>query len=196
MDSTLLPIAQRLGITPDQVTVTGLLLSTAAGAAYVFSPPAGALLLLAAGSCDILDGHLARTGDRQSPAGAFLDSVLDRYGEIAVMAGIWGYLYRQNDTILLASVLVFAAVTGSLLVSYTRARGEGLGASCSEGLFQRTTRILLLITAGLLAPTAPGIILPAGIGIIAVGAHLTAVGRIVAIRRTLTDRKQEERFPR
>ena len=162
-------LLERTHARPDQVTILGTLLSVAAGIAF-FQGHAriAATLLLGSGLCDILDGQLARRLGPESRFGAFLDSTLDRLGEAAVLAGIAGFylrnllalVYRSDDAIrqmeaglepdtwaIMAFVAVLA-LTGSLLVSYTRARAEGLGLECKVGWFERPERLALLIVAG------------------------------------------------
>lgn len=158
-----------LGVKADHVTVAGLLLSLAAAVAFFEGWfRFGSLLLGIAGLCDILDGELARRGGRSSLFGAFLDSTLDRLADAVVLAGIAGFyishLMEQAITPQLAmqdvqrgvpppvwamvSLTAIAALIGSLLVSYTRARAEGLGLECKVGWFERPQRMVLLIVAG------------------------------------------------
>jgi len=186
LDNVVGPLVERHPVKADTLTLLGLGLSLLAGGAVVLSPPLGGLLLLAAGACDLLDGFVARRLGTASPAGAFFDSVLDRYGELAILAGAWGWLYRQGFPVVAATMLCLLALSGSLLVSYARARGEGLGVSCTEGFFQRPERILLLAAALLTAPLAPDFILPAALLLVGAGSHFTAFARIKWIRKQLT----------
>ena len=158
-----------LGLQPDHLTVMGFALSLGAGFAFAIGKfRVAATVALIAGVCDILDGQLARRLGPESRFGAFLDSTLDRLGEAAVLAGVAGFylrnllalVYRSDDAIrqmeaglepdtwaIMAFVAVLA-LTGSLLVSYTRARAEGLGLECKVGWFERPERLALLIVAG------------------------------------------------
>ena len=148
----------KTGIRPNHLTLLGLLCNGMA--LWVFSRGTendpnslyqaqwmGACWVLAGGLFDILDGRLARLGGYSSPAGAFFDSVLDRYAELLMFAGYgllalhWG---RQE-----ALIPVYAAAGASLMVSYSRARLEGLGGEGSIGLFQRAERIVLLSLAAI-----------------------------------------------
>ena len=160
----------RGGTRPDQVTVLGTLLSVASGLAFFEgSPRIAAVLLLASGLCDILDGELARRSAVTSRFGAFLDSTLDRLAEAAVLAGVAGFYVRHLLALVfqpaeamaqmaadlepaawatMAMVAVLALV-GSFMVSYTRARAEGLGLECKVGWFERPERLVLLAVAGL-----------------------------------------------
>ena len=161
----------RTGTRPDQVTVLGTLLSVAAGLAFFqgrFRLASG--LLLASGLCDILDGQLARHLGGSSRFGAFFDSTLDRLAEAAVLAGIMGFYLRNLVALVFQSsealaqialglepvtwaIMAFTALlalVASYMVSYTRARAEGLGLECNVGWFERPERLALLIIAGML----------------------------------------------
>lgn len=185
LERRVMPVVNRQGWSADQISWAGLAASAASGLLFPLSPAAGGLFLLCAGLCDGLDGLVARSRGTASKAGAFLDSVLDRYGEIFVLLGIWGYLFRSGQALIPSTIAVFLAISGALLVSYTRARGEGLAVSCSSGLFQRGERILLLAMAGLLDILAPGAIMFMAVLGIAIGAHITAINRGRAIRARL-----------
>jgi CDP-diacylglycerol--glycerol-3-phosphate 3-phosphatidyltransferase len=125
-----------------------------------------------------------------SPKGAFLDSSLDRFAEVGVFVGLVAYYHTQP----IMAMLVALALGGSLLVSYTRARGESQGVLCTGGVMQRAERLLLLGFGGLLDPaitaglgTAPGTALGVVIGVIAVGTVGTAIYRTVWIANRLPD---------
>ncbi len=145
------PIARafiRSGISPNTITTVGALVVIASAVAYGSGEPRwGGALLLASGLFDILDGQVARLGARSTAFGAFYDSTLDRVGESAVFGGIalWfvhgGVPAARVD---LAVVLAIAALGASLLVSYTRARAEGLGLEAKVGIAQRAERFLVL----------------------------------------------------
>ncbi|WP_456384676.1 CDP-alcohol phosphatidyltransferase family protein [Desulfolithobacter sp.] len=188
----ILPLLDRYHVTPDQLTVTGLLLSGVAGLIFIWHPGLGAAMLLAGGLFDSLDGLVARARGSASKAGAFLDSVLDRYGELLVLAGIWGYMYRTDQPVVLATLAILFTLAGSLLVSYTRARGEGLGVSCTSGLFQRPERILLLALAGFMETLLPGRALLGMTLLLAILTNSTAVGRLLAILHQLRQAATEQ----
>ncbi len=114
-------------------------------------PAAGRLTHAFTGILDTLDGSLARATGQSKKFGAFLDSVLDRYTELMIYLGIWFYFYRNNAQTLYY-LLILLILFGSLMVSYTRARAEGLGERCIVGAFQRGERIILLGVAGILNP--------------------------------------------
>jgi CDP-diacylglycerol--glycerol-3-phosphate 3-phosphatidyltransferase len=165
----LVPKLARIGLRPNHLTIAGCLLSLGAG--LVFFEGAfrwGALLLALSGVCDMLDGPLSRELGSESKFGAFLDSTLDRLSEAAVLAGIAGFylvhllelvhnpalvfteLQRDLEpgTWARASLVAVLALVGSFLVSYTRARAEGLGVQCRVGWFERPERLVVLIVAG------------------------------------------------
>ena len=156
-------------------------------------------VVLLAGTLDMLDGRIARKIGRASKRGAFFDSTLDRYGEILIFLGLAAH-YR--DTILFPIILL--AMAGSLMVSYTRARAEGLGVTCKVGVMQRPERIVMLgfgaIFSSILymlrgslggvngGPYLMGFVLV----VIAIFANYTAISRMVYVMRELKSGEQEE----
>lgn len=134
-------------VSPNAVTLVSLGLCVGAGVAIGTDHLAtGAWLYVLAGVLDILDGRLARATNQQSAAGALFDSVADRWGELAVLAGCAWYL--KDGGWLLAVML---AIAGSMMVSYTRARGEGLGIELDGGMMQRAERILIVVLGAAIA---------------------------------------------
>ncbi len=143
----------RAGLTPNMVTTIGLVLNI--GVAIIFISGAeegrrgdlsyvgwaGALILFA-GLFDMLDGQVARLGNMSSPFGALYDSVLDRYSELILFLGICYYLVSHHY--FLSSLFAFIGLIGSMMVSYTRARAEGLGIECKDGLMQRPERVIII----------------------------------------------------
>jgi CDP-diacylglycerol--glycerol-3-phosphate 3-phosphatidyltransferase len=156
---------------PNQLSLLGLSVSAVAALAFAADRPRwGGVLLALAGACDILDGALARASGQVSPFGAFLDSVLDRYSDLLVLAGLivlFGRSGRGGDV-----VATLLALIGTVMVSYTRARAESIGVECKVGLMERGERLLVLI-AGALAD----LMVPA-VWVVAAGANATAVHRI------------------
>jgi phosphatidylglycerophosphate synthase len=102
----------------------------------------GGCIILFAGLFDMMDGRLARVSKQESRFGALFDSVLDRYSELVMFLGICYYLVAQQY--FLSSLFAFIAMIGSVMVSYVRARAEGLGIECKGGLMQRPERVLLV----------------------------------------------------
>lgn len=177
-------------VSANAITTGSLLACVGAGVAVAFGHLAtGAWLYGLGGMLDLLDGRLARASGTQSPAGALFDSVSDRWAELALFTGYAWYL--QGTPWLLA---VMAAVGGSMMVSYTRARGEGLGLALSGGAMQRAERIILvgvgtLVAAFLAAGSSTAAYAPTAVGVAlavcGVTAAWTAVGRWVVGYRLL-----------
>jgi CDP-diacylglycerol--glycerol-3-phosphate 3-phosphatidyltransferase len=139
----LVPFLNKLGLTPDIVTWTGLVITVAAATVVAMGHLiAGGILLLVAGLFDILDGALARFAGKTTTFGAILDSTFDRLSESLMLFGLAVFSVRQGDTINL--YLIFAVLVGSFLVSYVRARAEGMGIECRVGLFTRAERVIIL----------------------------------------------------
>lgn len=147
--SVLGPIVAALasvGVTPNMLSVVGLLGNGVAGVLVARGDlvAAGVVMLLASG-LDMLDGALARATGKAGPVGALFDSTFDRVSEAAVLFGVlWYALDRGDDE---QATLAFVAVVGSMLVSYVRARVEGLGGRLTDGLFTRAERVVLLALA-------------------------------------------------
>jgi CDP-diacylglycerol--glycerol-3-phosphate 3-phosphatidyltransferase len=134
-------------VSPNAITMLSLVLCALTGLAAGLGHLSGSAWLFAfAGIADVLDGRLARLGGKQTAAGALFDSVSDRWGELFAFAGYAWYLH--DSTWLLA---VLAAIAGSMMVSYTRARAEGLGVALGGGIMQRAERIVLVSGGALLA---------------------------------------------
>jgi CDP-diacylglycerol--glycerol-3-phosphate 3-phosphatidyltransferase len=139
------------GVTPNMLTVLGFIFACLSAAAIATHHlVTAAILLFIGGACDLSDGALARVQESRSTFGAFFDSTLDRYSEAIVLLG-FVYLYgKEGRTELL--LVVFAGLVGSIMVSYTRARAEGLGFECKEGLYARPERVMTLVVGLLLYP--------------------------------------------
>ena len=147
----------RIGLTPNGVTTIGFSLNIVVAIIFIVGAEdhnrsdlsyvgwAGGMILFA-GLFDMLDGQVARLGNMQSRFGALFDSVLDRYSELVMFFGICYYLVAHHY--FLSSLFAFIALIGSMMVSYTRARAEGLGIECRDGLMQRPERV---VTIGLSA---------------------------------------------
>lgn len=165
----------RLGLTPNSITLLGLLGTTIG--AYVIAQgrmTTGAFILLASVLVDAFDGTMARLRGEPSDFGAFVDSVSDRYAELATFGGLLYYFLTQNDY---PGVTVsFLAAAGSVLVSYVKARAEGLGFTAKIGILSRLERYLVLIP--LLVFNQPFI----AVVVIAALANITAYQRILHVR--------------
>lgn len=143
----------KIGITPNFITTTGLVLNVVAAAIFMvggyhgergdFSFVGwGGFTILFAGLFDMIDGRLARVGNMSSTYGALYDSVLDRYSELISLFGVCYYLILQGY--FFSSMFAFVALIGSMMVSYVRARAEGLGIECKVGFMQRPERVILV----------------------------------------------------
>ncbi len=146
-------ILVKIGITPNGITLIGFFLTILASAILIAGAELGdknnpdyvmwfGIVLLLAGIFDMLDGQLARKTNNMTTFGALFDSVIDRYSEMIMFFGIAYYLV-SNDYFL-SGLFAFIAMIGSIMVSYTRARAEGLGYDCKVGIMQRPERILLI----------------------------------------------------
>jgi CDP-diacylglycerol--glycerol-3-phosphate 3-phosphatidyltransferase len=185
-------ISVRLGLVPEVYNALGLALGIASGVAFARGNlPLGGALVLASGITDAFDGLVARARGLASEAGAFLDSTLDRFTELAAFLGlIWWY--REPGPVLVLGL----ALGGSLLVSYTRARGESLGVLCQLGVMQRAERLLIVGLGSILDPTISqaigrnrGEVLLFLLVIIAAGSLGTAIFRTLWITRRLKERE-------
>ncbi|MBV8086416.1 MAG: CDP-alcohol phosphatidyltransferase family protein [Chloroflexi bacterium] len=165
------------GITPNMMTFAGFGMATASAAAIAMNHLIwAAVLLFVGGACDLSDGALARVQESRSTFGAFFDSTLDRYSESVVLLGMVYHYGAAGDT--RALLVVFAALVGSLMVSYTRARAEGLGFECKEGLYARPERVMTLVVGLLLYPWLFWFVVG-----LAVLSNLTALQRIAHVWR-------------
>ena len=157
--SPFLAALHKLGVTPNQVTVTGTVLNGGVAALVIADHLIWAgILLLIAGLFDMLDGSLARLTQKVTSFGAFLDSTLDRVSEGMVLAGIAYFVSMQGGRRgAIDAALVVLALLGSILVSYTRARAESLGVECKVGIMSRPERIIL-VAIGLFFNVLPYVI--------------------------------------
>jgi CDP-diacylglycerol---glycerol-3-phosphate 3-phosphatidyltransferase len=177
----------RTPITPDALTALGLSVCTVAAIAVYFEDRnellwfwTGAILFWAGSLLDVLDGALARQSGKGTPFGAFLDSMTDRLGE-AVMLSVIGLIFMRNgDEIALAAT--FAALTGSFLVSYTRARAEVLNLKGDVGIGSRAERVTVIVSGLFLAPWG---LLPWAVYVLNLTAWITVVQRVIHVRRQL-----------
>ena len=171
----------RLGLMPNTMTLLGLA-GNVAGAILLSQGNMfwGGILILVMGPVDALDGTMARLRGMAGSFGAFVDSVSDRYSELIIFGGLIYYYAQQND--MLSSIAVYAAAAGSVLVSYIRSRGQSLGWDTKVGILTRAERYLVLAPALILGAVNSNIPL-VGIWIIAVLANVTAIQRIIDVRR-------------
>lgn len=185
----------RLGVTPNTLTVIGLLLSilTAMVIAQGFLV-AGGLLVLFAGIFDMFDGAMARVNNTATTFGAFFDSTLDRYSESIILLGLLFYTLQRPDVHDFLWPFaneqrwmitgIYIAVIGSLMVSYVKARAEGLGLECKTGLLARPERVVIL-ALGLLTGTSIWAVI-----VLAIFSQVTVIERIVYVWRTISQTVQ------
>jgi CDP-diacylglycerol--glycerol-3-phosphate 3-phosphatidyltransferase len=166
----------RLGLMPNTITIIGLVGNTI-GAYFLWQGQMliGGLIILAMGPVDALDGTMARLRGEPSDFGAFVDSVTDRYSELVIFLGLLLYYNQQGDWV--STLGVYLAAAGSVLVSYIRARANSLGYEAKVGILTRAERYAVL------APTLIFNIPWVGVWIIAVLANVTAMQRIIHVRR-------------
>ncbi|EJX04055.1 CDP-alcohol phosphatidyltransferase [gut metagenome] len=184
----------KVGITPNFITTTGFILNVVAAGMFVYAGMssegdglsiigwAGGLVLFA-GLFDMMDGRLARLGNMSSKFGALYDSVLDRYSELVTLFGISAYLAMKDYYLYV--IIAFVALMGSLMVSYVRARAEGLGIECKVGFMQRPERVVLTslgaLFCGIFSDVTvfdPILILVVPLAVVAVFANITAFVRV------------------
>lgn len=200
----------KIGITPNFITTTGLVLNIVVACIFIYAGMkgehgdfryvgwAGAIILFA-GLFDMMDGQVARIGKMCSTFGALYDSVLDRYSELTVFFGICFYLIMQGYVI--SSIIAFLALIGSLMVSYVRARAEGLGLECKSGLMQRPERVVLTalgaLCCGIFAPLMleneyfePILLFTVPLLFVAVFSNITAFGRLNHCRKLLSNQEE------
>ncbi len=165
-------------VSPTAVTVAAIPLSI--GAAYLFALGWfvwGGVLVALVGLCDTIDGELSRATGRKSAIGAFLDSLVDRVSEAVVLGGIYWYYQAVNP---LYGLIAVAALVFSMLVSYARARAEGVGFDCQVGWFERPVRVLVLLAGAFVLGRT---YMPIALAVIAAGSLGTVIHRLVHVLR-------------
>lgn len=181
----------RLGVTPNQLTLIGLILQgiVAIVIAKGYLQLAGILLIFFS-IFDAFDGTLARMTGQSSRFGAFFDATIDRYAESIVLFGLLVYYSGQPDSTT-QTLLIYVAIVGSLLVSYTRAKAESLGIPCKEGILTRAERVVLLVIGLLLGTWQPIAALPDALTVVlwllAILSNVTAIQRVLAVRKTVRE---------
>ena len=161
------------GFHPNSFTLSGLIITSMAAAAFIMGHlRTGGVLILLGGLCDSIDGSLARSTGKATRFGALFDSAIDRYSEFVMFFGIAAYFVTIRDY--MTSGVAFLALCGSIMVSYSRARAESLGFESKAGFMQRAERIVLLGFGALIHP----LILKLAIWLVAIFANLTAIQRV------------------
>lgn len=184
------PLA-RHGVTPNAVTVIGFIFNVVTAAVLATGHlSAGGGLLFLSGMFDMLDGALARVAKSQSDFGAFLDSLLDRYSEAAILLALVFVFTLRHDTLIV--LLVYAVAVGSLLISYARARAEGLGLDAKVGIAPRPERVIILGLGLLINGTTT----VAALIVLAILTHVTAMQRLYHVWRQTRRDSTDARKPR
>ncbi len=194
----LVPCCISLRLKPNHLSLLGMLSGLGAGMTFIFSPFWGGMLIIFSGLLDALDGALARQLNQTKKQGAFLDSILDRYAEFWIIIGIWAYFLRKGSATPFITLTIFFVLFGSLMVSYTKARAEGLDVSCLVGLFQRAERTIAIGLAGMVnslvnfttraseaALFGQDAVLILALILLAVGTNLTALWRFCHVLNKL-----------
>lgn len=190
----------RIGITPNIVTTVGFVGNIFSAALFIYASQLddaaaravaigwGGFVIIAAGLFDMMDGHLARMGNMSTRFGALYDSTLDRYSELVSLFGVVLVFLEMGGAWFWMGVVTFAAMVGSVMVSYVRARAEGLGIECKVGLMQRPERVVVLaLTAIVTGFTGSLWWLAGGMIVIAVLANVTAFWRVAHCYKELKD---------
>ena len=187
----------KMGVTPNIVTAIGFLGNCIATGFFLYAALHveetsyvgwGGVVILAAGLFDMMDGRLARLGNMSSTFGALWDSTLDRYSELVTLFGI--AIYFSHAGWFWMGVITFAAMVGSVMVSYVRARAEGLDIECKVGVMQRPERVVVTALGTIIAGFGGNLWWLAGAMIlIAILANLTAFWRIAHCYQVLKGRK-------
>lgn len=188
----------KMGITPNMVTTIGFVGNVVAAFLFIHASQLmpismgfswigwGGAILLFSGLFDMMDGRLARLGNMSTTFGAFWDSTLDRYSELFSLFGITLYLMTASG--IWAGVITFLALVGSIMVSYVRARAEGLGIECKVGLMQRPERVVVTALAAIITGMTSNLWwLIGGMALIAVLANITAFWRVAHCYKQLKD---------
>lgn len=190
----------RVGITPNIVTTVGFLGNILATVFFIYASQEtnpdvqataigwGGFIIIASGLFDMMDGRLARMGNMSTQFGALWDSTLDRYSELVSLFGVVLVFLECGDEWFWLGVVSFAAMVGSVMVSYVRARAEGIGLECKVGLMQRPERVAVLaVTAIITGFTGSLWWLAGGMIVIAVLANVTAFWRIAYCYKKLKE---------
>lgn len=167
-------IGQKIDIDPNIVTIIGVLISIFAGVLYASGNlGAGALFIIISGFCDVIDGAIARSQNRRTKFGGFLDSVCDRFADAAIIIGIIYSGYVDP-------VLGALAIHASLTVSYIRSRAESEGINCTVGIAERAERLLIIIVGSFLAAILGGShnVMAITIGLLTVLSYITVFQRV------------------
>ncbi|HAK88736.1 MAG: hypothetical protein A2X55_10405 [Nitrospirae bacterium GWB2_47_37] len=175
LDEPFAPLAKRIAVSPNILTGAGFLITAAAALVIPFNTLAGGLLIIAGGFFDMLDGIVARTNGKSTRFGALLDSTLDRYSDSFIFIAIAWFFFDRNN--LAGVMLSIGSLVGAFVISYVRARAEGIGIECAVGIMERPERVVLLAFGCITGWLFPVIVL------LFLLSHITAVQRILHVRK-------------
>jgi phosphatidylglycerophosphate synthase len=170
LDKPLSKLARDIKCSPDSLTVIGFSITLLASYLLMDNLFWGGILVLVGGIFDVLDGVVARVNQKTSVFGAFLDSVTDRYSDALIFIAVGINLAKRND--LSGAAISLGVLAGAFLISYTRARAEGLGIGCKVGIMERPERIIVLVFG-----TLTGMVMPV-LWLLLIMTHVTVVQRI------------------
>ena len=175
LDKPFASLARRIPFSPNSITIAGFVLTLISSPILAHNLRWGAFCMLPASLLDMVDGMVARAQGKSSGYGAFLDSVLDRYSDAAILLAIaWNMGESGNMT---GVILCCFSLAGSIIISYTRARAEGLGISCTHGLMERPERLILLFVGAV-----SGYMI-AALWVLSVLTHVTVAQRVLHTRK-------------
>lgn len=177
LDKPLMPIFKRLNVNPNILTIIGFLITTLAAIVIPRNLILGGILILAGGVFDMLDGIVARVNNKVTEFGAFIDSVLDRYSDAFLLFGFSWYFFKDGS--ILGVLLSIGVLVGAMIISYTKARAEGLGKECHTGFMERPERIILLAFGAI-----SGWVLPV-MWLMLIFTHATVIQRIYHVWKVM-----------
>jgi phosphatidylglycerophosphate synthase len=180
LDIPLAPLVKRIPFSPNVLTITGFLVTCIAALVIPYNIRLAGILILVGGAFDMIDGIAARTSGRATRFGAFLDSVLDRYSDAFLFLALAWYFSAKGDCT--GAFLSLVTLIGAFVISYARARAEGLGESCHVGIMERPERIILLIFA-----TLTGWLMPV-LWVMAVLTQITVIQRVYHVRKAMKEK--------
>ncbi|MBS1112016.1 MAG: CDP-alcohol phosphatidyltransferase family protein [Nitrospirae bacterium] len=177
LDAPLSSIARKINISPNYITIAGFIITTFAAVTLTQNLIAGGVLILIGGFFDMLDGVIARVNNRATDFGAFLDSVLDRYSDAFLLLGFSLYFLKNGS--ITGLFLSIGTMIGALIISYSKARAEGLGKNCHTGLMERPDRIIFMVFGAF-----TGWVLQV-MWLMLILTHVTVIQRILHVRKVM-----------
>jgi len=179
LDKPLSPLIKKIHLNPNILTIAGFVVTCVAALVIPYNLKLGGMLILSGGLFDMLDGVIARVNERTTKFGAFLDSVLDRYADAFIFLSLsWYFASEGNQT---GVILSLGTLVGAFLISYARARAEGLGESGHTGIMERPERIILLAFAAL-----TGWLIPV-LWIMLILTHFTVIQRVYHVWKAMKE---------